>query len=387
MKKVIVFALLSFLSIPGFRVLAQEVIISGTINNAEGKTIYLEGFDKASRVMLDSVVIKKKGKFVIKRKITTTDFYVLSIQKTDFFVLILQPGEKVTLEADGNNLSKTYQVKGSEHSQYLKDFVKIVNDYVRVRDSLQVVVRDYASKGDQVNASKVNMQMNTAYEDFQKKRDKFIDDHPSSPALLGVLSHLNQKQDIDQLRKIEKALAASMPGSQYHESVKASITQYDAQKAEQEKMLREKEMVNMRMAPGQPAPEISMNDRDGKLLPLSSLRGKYVLIDFWASWCGPCRKENPNVVRAYTKYKDSGFTVYSVSIDTDKEKWLAAIIKDQLTWINHVSSLQGWNTPILRDYGINGIPFTVLIDKEGKIIQTNLRGSALDQKLMEIFGF
>jgi thiol-disulfide isomerase/thioredoxin len=112
-----------------------------------------------------------------------------------------------------------------------------------------------------------------------------------------------------------------------------------------------------------------------------------VLIDFWASWCGPCRKENPTVVAAYAKYKDKGFTVYSVSLDNSKPNWLAAIEKDQLTWPNHVSSLAGWGTEILREYGINAIPFTVLIDREGKIVQTNLRGQMLLNKLQEIFGF
>jgi len=112
-----------------------------------------------------------------------------------------------------------------------------------------------------------------------------------------------------------------------------------------------------------------------------------VLIDFWASWCGPCRKENPNVVRVYNKYKDKGFTIYSVSIDQSKENWLAAIEKDQLSWPSHVSTLQGWQTPILRDYGVNGVPFTVLIDRDGKIIQANLRGPMLEAKLAEIFGF
>jgi thiol-disulfide isomerase/thioredoxin len=120
---------------------------------------------------------------------------------------------------------------------------------------------------------------------------------------------------------------------------------------------------------------------------LSKLRGNYVLLDFWASWCGPCRAENPNVVRNYRKYKDKGFTVMSVSLDTDRTKWLAAIKKDGLEWPNHVSELKGWQTSVLPNYGINSIPYTVLIDKEGKIIQTNLRGPALEAKLKEIFGY
>jgi thiol-disulfide isomerase/thioredoxin len=130
-----------------------------------------------------------------------------------------------------------------------------------------------------------------------------------------------------------------------------------------------------------------MADANGNELTLSSLRGQYVLLDFWASWCGPCRKENPNVVKLYNKYKEKGFTVYSVSLDNSKDKWIDAIAKDALTWPNHVSELKGWNTSVLGSYGVTGIPFTVLIDKEGNIVQAHLRGPALESKLQEIFGF
>ena len=116
------------------------------------------------------------------------------------------------------------------------------------------------------------------------------------------------------------------------------------------------------------------------------MRGKVVLIDFWASWCGPCRKENPNVVKTYAKYKDDGFTVMSVSLDTDKEKWLAAIKQDNLNWPNHVSDLRGWNNRVAALYEVKSVPFTVLIDQQGKIIKTNLRGEALESELQRIYG-
>jgi thiol-disulfide isomerase/thioredoxin len=133
------------------------------------------------------------------------------------------------------------------------------------------------------------------------------------------------------------------------------------------------------------APEIAMNTPEGKLLKLSDLKGKVVLIDFWASWCGPCRKENPNVVRLYKKYEKQGFTVLSVSLDEDPNAWKAAIQKDGLIWKNHVSDLKGWksNMPVL--YGFEGIPFTVLVNREGNIIGKELRGEGLERKLSEVF--
>jgi thiol-disulfide isomerase/thioredoxin len=127
-----------------------------------------------------------------------------------------------------------------------------------------------------------------------------------------------------------------------------------------------------------------LNDTNGKAIALSSLQGKVVLVDFWASWCMPCRQENPNVVRMYEKYKDKGFTVYSVSLDESKDAWVKAIKDDNLSWPNHVSDLKGWQSSAAALYGVSSIPATFLLDKEGNIIAQNLRGAELEQKLQEI---
>jgi peroxiredoxin len=151
-------------------------------------------------------------------------------------------------------------------------------------------------------------------------------------------------------------------------------------RANEEKNLREQLGINI----GAIAPEINLKSPDGKLIALSSLKGKVVLLDFWASWCRPCRVENPNVVKLYNKYKDRGFTVYSVSLDQNKDKWMAAINKDQLTWSNHVSELTGWKSSAGNKYGVSSIPKTFLIDANGKIIAYDLRGNDLEKKLSEI---
>ncbi|MBC7451917.1 MAG: AhpC/TSA family protein [Cytophagales bacterium] len=137
-------------------------------------------------------------------------------------------------------------------------------------------------------------------------------------------------------------------------------------------------------AVGDEAPDISLTDADGKTHSLSSLKGKVILLDFWASWCGPCRGENPNVVNAYSKYKDKGFTVFSVSLDTNKDQWIAAIKKDGLVWPNHVSDLKGWKSDPAQLYAVRGIPSTFLIDQDGKVIATNLRGEDLQAKLEQL---
>jgi thiol-disulfide isomerase/thioredoxin len=138
---------------------------------------------------------------------------------------------------------------------------------------------------------------------------------------------------------------------------------------------------------GDKAKDIVLINPEGKEIKLSSIKGKVVLIDFWASWCGPCRMENPNLVKSYAKYKDAkyksakGFDIYSVSLDKNKEAWIAAIAKDQLTWANHVSDLKGWQSSAGADYQVNFIPQNFLINEKGIIVAKNLRGEELDKEL------
>ncbi len=153
---------------------------------------------------------------------------------------------------------------------------------------------------------------------------------------------------------------------------------------EQEKQQAEAAAQAQDVSDGAPAPDIIMADPNGKEMKLSDMRGKVVLVDFWASWCKPCRAENPNVVRMYHQYKNKGFDIFSVSLDKNQAKWEQAIAKDGLVWKNHVSDLKGWQNAAAQAWGVSSIPATYLLDKDGIIIGQNLRGAALEAKLKEV---
>lgn len=381
MKFVIVSICIFFAAASWAKADKEIVTIQGKISGAEGKTIFLEYFVQNRPVKIDSFSIKKNGKFELQTKAEEIDFYRVGFGPRNFVLLALDLGEKAVLNADAENLTETYSVTGSMQSQYIRDFLEGLSDYSKETEVLNAKFNNPNTTN--VEKAEIRSKADSLKKVFLTFRDAYIGKHSGDIAIMTTLTHLNDNKDYDLLKKIETDLGANYPDSKYFRTVRTKVQQIEFKRRQEEEIRKMQEQSQI----GKPAPALNFPNPDGEVITIESLKGKYILIDFWASWCGPCRRENPNVVKAYAKYKKAGFTVFSVSLDKDKTRWVNAIKQDGLIWPNHVSDLKYWQSEAVKKYGFSGIPHTVLVDDKGIIIAKNLRGPALEAKLKEIFGF
>jgi peroxiredoxin len=315
-----------------------------------------------------------------------TDFYRLGFDNSNYILLSIDSTDNhVKINANADTLSVGYKVEGSKFSNDILDFVVEQTYYISNRSKILTSFNEGNQKDTSVmgNAQRSIMRLDKTFNAFVVD---FVEKHPKSPSTFLALSYLDPVIQLDVIKKVEKAISETMYNSPLHVDILNKIGQLESQKQIQDAQMAEQERMMGHLKIGNAAPEINLPSANGGNISLSSLKGKVVLIDFWASWCMPCRQENPAVVKMYNKYKDKGFTVYSVSLDKEKSKWLSAIQQDGLIWPNHVSDLKFWQSAAAQTYGITSIPFTVLIDKDGKIIDKNLRGAQLEAKLKEILG-
>ncbi|MBI2258481.1 MAG: TlpA family protein disulfide reductase [Flavobacteriia bacterium] len=288
--------------------------------------------------------------------------------------LTLVPKDQIKIVVSYSDFEIKPQISGTEWAKPLSEYMSLFNQFALKQ--VELMKRTDLTQDQQLKEFLI---MRSPIDEFSYQR---ILKDPANPVNLILLTSLTpamgftywDKKHLECFQKMSTAFNKKFQG-------KAVSISLDQQTKQLESAYNDYLLTNKG---DKDAPEIALNNPDGKEIKLSSLKGKVVLIDFWASWCGPCRKENPNVVRIYNQYKNKGFVVFSVSLDRDINAWKQAIQQDGLNWPYHVSDLKHWNTPLTQTYQFNTIPFTVLVNKKGKIVGTNLRGESLEQKLKEL---
>lgn len=298
-------------------------VIKGEVSDMPEGKVYLKVFRNKMYFDVDTADVKD-GKFEFKGEVEQPLLYALATDKGSVQLFVENAPMQVKFSAEGEWL----RVQGSP-----------VNDL-------------YQANVDKVSAKDFNI-------------DSLVTNHPDNPAAAFYLYRFfTYKLSLDDLKATRAKLSPSLANSPYVKDLDGIIKQL--------------EHVQI----GQVAPEFTLPDTEGTPVKLSGFRGKYVLLDFWASWCPPCRRENPNVVKAYQAYKDKNFTVIGISLDKDKAKWLKGIADDNLTW-THLSDLKYWDSEIPALYGVRAIPSNLLLDPEGVIIGKDLRGEALHEALKQ----
>jgi peroxiredoxin len=339
--------------------------IQGKLQHTAGEPIYLSELGEQQFVFRDTATIGPDGSFAFKGKSEEPGIYRISLTDKNMFLLVIDT-PRIEVEGDAKDLNKTYVVKGSKETLLLKTLVQEMDKMQQLGAGLEQRFRAAQAAGQEDSLAKLQEEFMALPAKGAAKIKQLIRANPKSfVSTFATASLINPDEDFAFADSMAAIFEKSQPTSPYTKALTAKLG-------------------NLRnVAVGTEAPEITLADPAGKNVSLSSLRGKYVLIDFWASWCGPCRQENPNVVRMYNQYRDKGFEIFGVSLDESKDKWLKAIAMDKLTW-PHVSDLKGWNSAAAQLYNIQAIPQTLLLDKEGKIIAKNLRGKALEDKLASL---
>jgi thiol-disulfide isomerase/thioredoxin len=357
--------------------------VHGKFANSAGDTLFLVDVSQSTFKVLDSVIAGENGEFDFYPLITYKGFYNVQVGKTSqqFATLIIGPGDKLTVEGDAKNLGYTWKTDGSEDARRFNEFNTYMSGLEKQRqphmermDSIQRTFQVLVSMLRREDSAKIDS-LDKVFGDIYTETNQRLASLDSVGAIFVPGSFAN----IPALRLLEP-----FDNFAYYEKTLAALEK-DYANAPNVKMLRDYVERERPFSKGTVPPEIAMSDPTGVVYRLSSLKGKVVLIDFWASWCAPCRVELPNVVKNYKKYHDQGFEVFSVSLDSDKNAWIAAIAKDKLTWPYHVSDLRQWQSAVVPLYRIREIPKTILLDREGRIIDRDLKGEALSAKLDEIF--
>ncbi len=352
--------------------------LSGEVKNVPNQQVYLEQlfFTSQEPQVLDTSSIED-GKFKVSSTASEDGLYRIRFEKMNSGFIFINDKPAINFKADVNDVSLQGPTFNSPANEALKSLlINIEGQRMTLVSTSKQVDSLTTNKASDSAITAASLQLSTVTKNFNNFITGYIDT-VSQPVV--ALFALGYTQGIDPaaLNAVVPRLVNRFPG---HQGVIGVVTQFNQMIAEQNKPQPAKTGMP---GIGSQAPDFTMNDTEGKPFKLSQLKGKYVLVDFWASWCAPCRGENPNIVAAYNQFKDKNFTILGVSLDDNKDKWLQAIKADKLDW-KQVSDLKGWENATVSMYGYDGIPYNVLLDPQGKIVATSLRESALQSKLQEL---
>jgi thiol-disulfide isomerase/thioredoxin len=336
--------------------------IHGRLRNAEKSWIYLEKVTEHPDQKGDSVMTESDGSFEIPNKVTEPDFYILRANDKNVVFLFLKPGDNVEINGDAKKLEETYRVRGSKDSeliQQLRSYDKQLNDSLNKNYEL---LRASNPEG----TDSIGLELQKVYSDKMEEYSKnFIRQNITSIVSLSATKFLNQQAELVLMNELK-------------DSLEKEYTIQNRYVKDYSTLINE---LNL-LPPGTQCPDINLKTPDGKDLSLSSFKGKVVLIDFWASWCPPCRRENPHLLQVYNKYKGPDFEILGVSLDENVAAWKNAIEKDKLPW-PQVSDLKKWESIVVKEFHIEAIPYGILLDREGKIIAKGIRSEELELKISE----
>ena len=367
---------------------SNTVRISGTLSNpAPGEYIFLDELKSNELKTVDSVKVTDKGTFNFKLEVKNPSFYLLKISNSNFLTLLVEPGEKLVLNAKHDSLNYPVSVSGSKGTELMAEYNVNLRRTINKLSGLNNIY-DQNSGSPQLPAiiESLDSLAQTYLTEINTYTKDYIDKNISSLVSLVALYQqvapnvyvLNPTKDVKYFVKVDSSMFSQYPEYEPVVTLRQQVKEFLAG-------MKGETPVAQVPGEGAVAPEISLPTPEGDTIKLSSTRGSVVLLDFWASWCVPCRQENPNLVKAYNLYHKKGFQIFQVSLDKTKEAWMKGIKDDQLDkWI-HVSDIQYWNSIVVPLYKIESIPSNLLLDKDGRILASNLRGEQLQIKLSEIF--